>query len=62
MNNAAGNFLSRTDYAYSYLVESVDAFPADKDFLAQMGEAGFAQRRVTDLTGGLARVFSGRKL
>ena len=57
-----GNFLSRTDYAYSYLVESVDAFPADRDFLAQMGEAGFADRRVTDLTGGLARVFSGRKL
>ena len=57
-----GNFLSRTDYAYSYLVESVDAFPADNDFLAQMGEAGFAERRVTDLTGGLARVFSGRKL
>jgi demethylmenaquinone methyltransferase/2-methoxy-6-polyprenyl-1,4-benzoquinol methylase len=57
-----GNFLSRTDYAYSYLVESVDAFPPDAAFLAQMAEAGFAQCSVTDLTFGLARVFTGRKV
>ncbi|MHC1791917.1 ubiquinone/menaquinone biosynthesis methyltransferase [Solidesulfovibrio sp.] len=57
-----GNFLSRTDYAYSYLVESVDAFPRDPDFLAQMAEAGFAECRVTDLTGGVARIFTGRKV
>lgn len=57
-----GNFLSRTDYAYSYLVESVDAFPRDRDFLAQMAEAGFAECRVTDLTFGVARIFTGRKL
>lgn len=56
-----GNFLSRTDYAYSYLVESVDAFPSDAAFLAQMAEAGFADCRVTDLTFGLARIFTGRK-
>jgi len=57
-----GNFLSRTDYAYSYLVESVDAFPRDRDFLAQMAEAGFAESRVKDLTFGVARIFTGRKL
>lgn len=56
-----GNSLSRTDYAYSYLVESVDAFPKDAAFLAQMAEAGFAACGVTDLTFGLARVFTGRK-
>ncbi len=56
-----GNFLSRTDYAYSYLVESVDAFPSDAAFLAQMAEAGFGECAVTDLTFGLARVFTGRK-
>ena len=56
-----GNFLSRTDYAYSYLVESVDAFPNDADFLAQMAEAGFGECAVTDLTFGLARIFTGRK-
>jgi demethylmenaquinone methyltransferase/2-methoxy-6-polyprenyl-1,4-benzoquinol methylase len=57
-----GNFLSRTDYAYSYLVTSVDAFPSDAAFTAQMAEASFAEVRVTDLTWGLARVFTGRKL
>ncbi len=56
-----GNFLSRTDYAYSYLVESVDAFPSDAAFTAQMAEAGFAACTVTDLTFGLARIFTGRK-
>jgi demethylmenaquinone methyltransferase/2-methoxy-6-polyprenyl-1,4-benzoquinol methylase len=56
-----GNWLSRTDYAYSYLVESVDAFPGDAAFLGQMAEAGFVQCRVRDLTFGVARVFTGRK-
>jgi demethylmenaquinone methyltransferase/2-methoxy-6-polyprenyl-1,4-benzoquinol methylase len=56
-----GNFLSRTDYAYSYLVQSVDAFPGDADFCARMADAGFRECRVTDLTFGLARIFSGRK-
>ncbi len=56
-----GNFLSRTDYAYSYLVESVDAFPDDAAFLDRYAEAGFTDRRVTDFTFGVARVFSGRK-
>jgi len=56
-----GNFLSRTNYAYSYLVESVDAFPRDADFLGFMAEAGFTECTVTDLTFGVARIFSGRK-
>jgi len=56
-----GNFLSRTDYAYSYLVESVAAFPSDAAFLSHMAEAGFADCRVADLTFGLARIFTGRK-
>jgi demethylmenaquinone methyltransferase / 2-methoxy-6-polyprenyl-1,4-benzoquinol methylase len=56
-----GNRLSRTDYAYSYLVESVDAFPGDDAFLGNMAEAGFTDCRVTDLTFGVARVFCGRK-
>ena len=57
-----GNYLSKTDYAYSYLVTSVDAFPSDAAFLAQMAEAGLAECRVTDLTFGLAKIFTGRKL
>jgi demethylmenaquinone methyltransferase / 2-methoxy-6-polyprenyl-1,4-benzoquinol methylase len=56
-----GNFLSRTDYAYSYLVESVDAFPSDAVFCGHLAEAGFTDCRVTDLTFGVARIFTGRK-
>lgn len=56
-----GNFLSRTNYAYSYLVSSVDAFPDDATFCALMAEAGFTECRVRDLTFGVARVFTGRK-
>jgi demethylmenaquinone methyltransferase / 2-methoxy-6-polyprenyl-1,4-benzoquinol methylase len=56
-----GNFLSHTNYAYSYLVESVDAFPRDAAFLGHMAEAGFIETRVTDLTFGVARIFTGRK-
>lgn len=56
-----GNWLSRTDYAYSYLVESVDAFPDDATFLGFLAEAGFVDCRVTDLTWGVARIFRGRK-
>jgi len=57
-----GNFLSRTNYAYSYLVTSVDAFPDDDAFCALMAEAGFVGCRVTDCTFGVARIFTGRKL
>lgn len=56
-----GNFLSKTDYAYSYLVESVDAFPADAVFLAEMQEAGFDAPQVIPLTFGIAKIFSGKK-
>lgn len=56
-----GNFLSKTDYAYSYLVESVDAFPDDASFLAEMRQAGFQAPCVTHLTFGVARIFRGEK-
>lgn len=56
-----GNFLSRTDYAYSYLVESVDAFPSDEAFLAEMREAGFTEATVEPLTFGIAKIFTAVK-
>lgn len=56
-----GNFLSRTDYAYSYLVQSVDAFPSDQEFLEEMEQAGFEKLEVRHLTFGVARIFSGEK-
>ena len=56
-----GNWLSRTDYAYSYLVESVDAFPTDAAFLAEIREAGFTETGIRNLTFGVAKIFHGRK-
>ncbi len=56
-----GNFLSKTDYAYSYLAESVNAFPPDDAFLALMRQAGFTNLGVRKLTLGVAKIFHGTK-
>ncbi|MEW6667797.1 MAG: ubiquinone/menaquinone biosynthesis methyltransferase [Thermodesulfobacteriota bacterium] len=56
-----GNFLSRTSYAYTYLRESVQAFPKPEAFLEEIGEAGFSQPAVRKLTFGIARIYSGIK-
>jgi len=56
-----GNWLSRTDYAYSYLAESVDSFPDDPGFLGEIGRAGFTELSVRKLTFGIAKIFHGLK-
>lgn len=56
-----GNWLSKTNYAYSYLAESVNDFPDDPEFLAEIGRAGFTDLRVRKLTFGIAKIFHGRK-
>jgi demethylmenaquinone methyltransferase/2-methoxy-6-polyprenyl-1,4-benzoquinol methylase len=56
-----GNWLSRTDYAYSYLVDSVRAFPRPKEFLKEMEQAGFNHLQVKNLTWGIARIYSGKR-
>ncbi len=56
-----GNMLSKTNFAYSYLVESVDAFPGDAEFLNELTQAGFEPAGVTNLTYGVAKIFSGKK-
>jgi len=56
-----GNWLSRTNYAYSYLADSVDEFPADPLFLQEMRDAGFTQLAVRKLTFGIAKIFHGVK-
>ena len=56
-----GNWLSRTDYAYSYLAESVNAFPGDLEFLDEINRAGFTDLNVSKLTFGIAKIFYGRK-
>jgi demethylmenaquinone methyltransferase / 2-methoxy-6-polyprenyl-1,4-benzoquinol methylase len=56
-----GNLLSGTDYAYTYLSETVYAFPADADFLRLFGDAGFLDMGVVHVTYGIARIYRGRK-
>ncbi|MBI4772967.1 MAG: ubiquinone/menaquinone biosynthesis methyltransferase [Deltaproteobacteria bacterium] len=56
-----GNWLSRTDYAYSYLVESIRGFPTDAEFRAEIAEAGFEQVKSRSLTFGIAKIYSGIK-
>jgi len=56
-----GNWLSGTDYAYSYLMESVYAFPGPEEFSAEIRRAGFEQVKQTPLTFGIARIHEGVK-
>jgi demethylmenaquinone methyltransferase/2-methoxy-6-polyprenyl-1,4-benzoquinol methylase len=56
-----GNWLSKTDYAYSYLVDSVRAFPRPREFLKEMEDGGFKHLEVKNLTWGIARIYSGKK-
>jgi demethylmenaquinone methyltransferase/2-methoxy-6-polyprenyl-1,4-benzoquinol methylase len=56
-----GNLLSRTNYAYSYLADSVHGFPGAKSFLREIAEAGFISLGVKKLTYGVAKIFRGVK-
>jgi demethylmenaquinone methyltransferase / 2-methoxy-6-polyprenyl-1,4-benzoquinol methylase len=56
-----GNWLSRTDYAYTHLVESVHTFPKEKEFLEEIGESGFVHLKVKKLTYGIANIYNGIK-
>ena len=56
-----GNWLSRTDYAYTYLARSVHRFPAEKDFLQEIAAAGFKTLGVEKLSLGIAKIYRGIK-
>jgi demethylmenaquinone methyltransferase/2-methoxy-6-polyprenyl-1,4-benzoquinol methylase len=56
-----GNWLSRTDYAYSYLARSVHGFPTEKEFLQEIADAGFTALGVKKLSLGIAKIYSGIK-
>jgi demethylmenaquinone methyltransferase / 2-methoxy-6-polyprenyl-1,4-benzoquinol methylase len=53
-----GNWLSGTNYAYSYLAQSVHDFPADKDFVKEIAAVGFVRVRVKKVTFGIARIYT----
>lgn len=56
-----GNLLSGTDYAYTYLSETVYAFPTAGDFVSAFREAGFVDSMALPVSDGLARIYRGRK-
>jgi demethylmenaquinone methyltransferase / 2-methoxy-6-polyprenyl-1,4-benzoquinol methylase len=56
-----GNRLSGTDYAYTYLVESVRSFPTQEAFLRELEDAGFTDLEVMKLTFGITRIYCGVK-
>ena len=58
---SVGKWVSKDPAAYTYLPESVDAFPEGNDFLDQMTLAGYTDVKAQRLTGGIATIYTGRK-
>ena len=56
-----GRLVSKDPAAYTYLPESVMAFPEGRDFLDRLASVGFEDLRATSLTGGIASIYVGRK-
>lgn len=56
-----GRFFSKDRSAYTYLPESVEAFPSGASFLALLKEAGFTKARIIPLTFGVANIYIGEK-
>jgi demethylmenaquinone methyltransferase/2-methoxy-6-polyprenyl-1,4-benzoquinol methylase len=56
-----GNAISKDKAAYSYLHESVEAFPDGKDFLNIFSSVGFGDVKWKPLTFGVASVYLGKK-
>ena len=58
---AIGNLMSKDSSAYTYLPESVLAFPEGDDFLSEMSKVGFNSLKQIKLTGGIASIYIGYK-
>lgn len=56
-----GKLVSKDDSAYSYLPESVKAFPDGEDFLEVYKAAGFKETKAIQLTFGICSVYLGKK-
>jgi demethylmenaquinone methyltransferase / 2-methoxy-6-polyprenyl-1,4-benzoquinol methylase len=56
-----GKLVSNDSSAYSYLPESVMAFPEGNDFLAIFEKAGFHQTKCIPLTFGICSIYMGKK-
>ncbi len=56
-----GKVISKDKSAYTYLPESVMAFPEGKDFEAILKQAGFKNVRTYPVTGGIASIYTAGK-
>ncbi|MGL4597275.1 MAG: bifunctional demethylmenaquinone methyltransferase/2-methoxy-6-polyprenyl-1,4-benzoquinol methylase UbiE [Bacteroidia bacterium] len=57
-----GKLFSKDSRAYSYLPESVSAFPDGEDFLNVLRQAGFTDVTCQPVTFGIASIYTGRKV
>ena len=58
---AIGKIVSRHSRAYTYLPESVAAFPEGKDFCAMLGRCGFKDARAQPLSFGITTLYTAGK-
>jgi demethylmenaquinone methyltransferase/2-methoxy-6-polyprenyl-1,4-benzoquinol methylase len=56
-----GKLFSKDERAYSYLNESVAAFPAGKDFLDILTRLGFKNCEARPVSFGIATIYKGEK-
>lgn len=56
-----GRMISGDSKAYTYLPESVGAFPHGKEFLSELEKAGFKEVKQKILTFGIASIYTGKK-
>lgn len=56
-----GKLFSKDNSAYTYLPESVNAFPAGEDFLKVLRAAGFKEAKAIPLTFGIASIYFAKK-
>lgn len=56
-----GKIFSKDNSAYTYLPESVNAFPAGEEFLNVLKKAGFKNTKAISLTFGIASLYIGTK-
>ena len=56
-----GKVISRDNAAYTYLPESVQAFPDGENFLAVLKKLGYKQTQCKSLTFGISSIYTGQK-
>lgn len=56
-----GKMISKDSSAYTYLPDSIAAFPEGEDFLAIMKKVGYVSTERQIVSGGIATIYSGKK-